>query len=176
LLDGMTATWNRRRAAALITTAMTAVLAGYLIPGGPAVAATRSPLAIPSATAGVSVTLRFGGHAAAATLINSPASRQLAAMLPLTVRLQDVWGQAKSGRLSQPLTVEGVTPVHDPTPGDIYFWPTTEVIALYYDDLGLPVPDPGLARIGVVNTGLDRLAWAGEEFTLRIELAAATGS
>jgi hypothetical protein len=46
-----------------------------------------------------------------------------------------VWGQAKSGRLPHPLTVEDTAPVHDPTPGDIYFWPTTEVIAVYYDDL-----------------------------------------
>jgi hypothetical protein len=93
-------------------------------------------------------------------------------MLPLTLRLTDVWGQAKSGRLPHPLTVDGGTPIHDPTLGDIYFWPTTEVIALYYDDLGLPVPNPGLARVGVIDTGLDNLARAGDEIELRIELAA----
>lgn len=64
--------------------------------------------------------------------------------------------------------------MHDPTPGDIYFWPTTEVIAVYYDDLGRPVPAPGLVRIGVVDTGPHTLARVGEEITLRIERAAVT--
>ncbi|MDX3102485.1 hypothetical protein ACIBO5_22430 [Nonomuraea angiospora] len=47
---------------------------------------------------------------------------------------------------------------------------------MYYDDLGQTVPDPGLVRLGVVKTGLDRLAEAGERVTVRIEPAAATGS
>lgn len=116
--------------------------------------------------------MRFGDQSAAATLAQTPPARQLAAMLPLTVRLKDVWEQAKSGRLPRELTVEGTSPIHDPTPGEIYFWPTTEVIAVYYDDLGLRVPAPGLIRLGVIDTGLDHLTNACEQVTVRIELAA----
>ncbi|MGN9846886.1 cyclophilin-like fold protein [Nonomuraea sp. H19] len=120
--------------------------------------------------------LRFGDHAAAARLTDTPPSRRFAAMLPLTVQLEDVWGQAKSGRLPHLLAVEGGTPVHDPTPGDIAFWPPSGMIAVYYDDLGQAVPDPGLVRLGVVEAGLDRLADAGSRVVVRIDLAAATSS
>jgi hypothetical protein len=111
-----------------------------------------------------------------ATLGDTPPSRQFAAMLPLTVQLKDVWGQAKSGPLPGMLTAEGTVPTHDPVPGNIYFWSQTEVIAIYYDDLGQAVPDPGLVRLGVIDTGLDSLANAGGRVTLRIELAAAATS
>jgi len=97
-------------------------------------------------------------------------------MLPTVVELKDGWGQAKSGRLQYPLTVEGATPVHDPVPGDIYFWPLGDVIAVYYDDLGQAVPDRGLVRLGVVDTGLDSVPGAGRRITVRIDLTTETSS
>jgi hypothetical protein len=80
-------------------------------------------------------------------------------------------GQAKSGGLPQVLTVEGTTAIHDPVPGDIYFWPTSDVVAVYYDDLGQTVPEPGLIRLGVIDTGLDSIAGAGRRFKVRIDVA-----
>ncbi|WP_203862489.1 cyclophilin-like fold protein [Plantactinospora mayteni] len=161
-----------------MTVLLYAVLAGCSVAAGPGVtgSGSGSPSAAPSTAVGVAVVLRFGDRAAAATLTDTPASRQLTAMLPLTVQLKDVWAQAKSGRLPHPLTVEDAVPVHDPTPGDIYFWSRTEVIAIYYDDLGQAVPDPGLIRLGVVNAGLDSLANAGKRVTVRIDSAAGTSS
>ncbi|MGW5157944.1 hypothetical protein ACWEPN_20915 [Nonomuraea wenchangensis] len=50
------------------------------------------------------------------------------------------------------------------------------MIAVYYDDLGQTVPDPGLVRLGVVVAGLDDLSRAGSRLTVRIERAAATSS
>lgn len=90
-----------------------------------------------------------------------------------SVEHHDVWRQAKSGPLPHRLSAEGSTPIHDPIPGEIYFWPQTDVIAIYYDDLDQAVPDPGLVRLGVVDTGPDRLANAGRQCTARIDLAAA---
>ncbi|GAA0462864.1 hypothetical protein Ade02nite_29480 [Paractinoplanes deccanensis] len=89
-------------------------------------------------------------------------------MLPLTVPLRDVWGQAKSGPLPEPLDPAGETPIHDPAPGEIYYWPSTGVIALYYDDLGQTVPAPGLIRLGRLDSGAGVLAGAGRRLTLRI--------
>jgi hypothetical protein len=171
----MTATaaaWTRRRAAALMTAPLLAILAGCSVSTDHGVPASATP----TATVGVSVVLRSGERVATARLIDTPAARQFAAMLPLTVQLKDVWGQAKSGRLPHALTVEGTIPVHDPVPGNIYFWPLSDVIAVYYDDLGQTVPDPGLVRLGVVDTGLDGLARAGKRITVRIDVAAATSS
>jgi hypothetical protein len=122
------------------------------------------------------VVLRFGDHAIAATLTDTIMSRQFIAMLPLTVQLTDAWGQAKAGPLPRRLTAEGGTPVHDPTVGGIYVWPVNGVIAVYYNDLGQRVPDPGLIRLGVVEAGLDSLSGAGSRLTVRIEPAATTTS
>lgn len=121
------------------------------------------------------VVMWLGDRAVTATLIDTPPSRQFAAMLPLTVQLADAWGQAKAGPLPRALTADGGVAVHDPIPGEVCFWPTNSVIAIYYDDLGQAVPDPGLIRLGVVKTGLDGLAAAGNRVTVRIEPAAATG-
>jgi hypothetical protein len=169
------AAWTRCRAV-LPTASVVAVLAGCSVPSHPGDKEPVSPPGITSTVAGVAVVLRVGEHAAAATLTDTPPARQLAARLPLSVQLQDVWGQAKSGRLPHMLNAEGATVVHDPTPGYIYFWPQSEVIAIYYADLGQSVPDPGLVRLGVIDTGLDSLANAGKRFTVHIELATATGT
>ena len=59
-------------------------------------------------------------------------------------------------------------------PKSFSIWPRSGVIAVYYDDLGQTVPDPGLVRLGVVDAGLDNLADAGRQFTVRIDQAPAT--
>ncbi|MET0422433.1 MAG: cyclophilin-like fold protein [Actinoplanes sp.] len=161
----MTVTVRIRWSAALAAMVAVAVLAGCGSSAG------RRPAPSIGAPSGPAVILRFGNHVAAGTLFDTPESRQLAAMLPATVDLKDVWGQAKSGRLPSTLTAGGSTPIHDPRPGDIYFWPTSEVLAIYYDDLGQTVPDPGLIHLGALTTGLDDLAATGRRTTVRIDLA-----
>jgi hypothetical protein len=172
-MTAIAATSTRRRTTALVTAALLNLLAGCSIPAHPNPTPQRAQPDPLSAAAGVPVLLRSGNWVATATMTDdTPAARQLAAMLPLTVPMKDVWAQAKSGLLPDTLTGEGATPVHDPVPGEIYFWPHTEVIAIYYADLGQTVPDPGLIRLGTVDTGLDNLAHAGRRFTLTIEAAA----
>ncbi|WP_375133736.1 cyclophilin-like fold protein [Nonomuraea sp. GTA35] len=176
--------WTRRLAACLLTAALAGLLAGCSLPAdpqgaGPVTRLVSSPVSSPgavSAASGMPVVLRFGDHAVAATLTDTMMSRQFTAMLPLTVRLTDAWGQAKAGPIPRLLTAEGGTPVHDPAAGGIYVWPVNGMIAVYYDDLGQTVPEPGLIRLGAVEAGLDRLADVGKRVTVRIELAAATSS
>ncbi|HEX4814593.1 MAG TPA: cyclophilin-like fold protein [Nonomuraea sp.] len=168
------AAWIRCLARALLAAALAAALAGCALPADPPV--TSPPSATASVASGTAMVLRFGDQTVTAALTGTPPSRQFAAMLPLTLHLTDAWGQAKVGRLPRALTARGGSPVHDPAPGEVYFWPSNRVIAVYYDDLGQTVPDPGLVRLGVVKAGLDRLAAAGKQFTVRIEPAPATGS
>ncbi|MFD0475298.1 cyclophilin-like fold protein [Nonomuraea thailandensis] len=73
---------------------------------GPQTPGTRANTA--STAWPIPVVLRFGGQAVTATLTDTPPSRQLAAMLPLTLHLTDAWGQAKAGPLPHPL--DGGTP------------------------------------------------------------------
>ena len=173
----MTATftcWPRRSAIGAIALTLATASAGCSVPGrtvaGAAVAVPSS--LTPGQAQGPRIVVRIHGYAVTARLSDTAQARQFAALLPLSVDLKDVWGQAKSGPLPRPLPVEVARPVHRPVPGGIYFWPGTDVIAIYYDDLGQSVPDPGLVQLGVMETGLDALADAGRRSTVSIELAA----
>jgi hypothetical protein len=120
---------------------------------------------------GPSVVLRFDDHTVTATLADTPASRDFAANLPVSLVLRDAWGQAKTGRLPHPVQVEGTARVTKPMTGGIYYWPDTGTLALYYDDLGQSVPPPGLIRLGAVDTGMDEITDASGLFTIRIDHA-----
>jgi hypothetical protein len=182
----MTATqtfWTRRRAAraALIAASLIAALASCSVAGpsdagSTAATAPASSSTTAAAAAGMPVVLQFDDQLASATLADTRAAREFAAMLPVTVELTDRMGQAKSGRLPHPIPAEGAVRILKPTPGGIYYWPDTTALAVYYDDLGQSVPPPGLIRLGGVDTGLDDLADASNWTRLRIDVAAETNS
>jgi hypothetical protein len=132
-----------------------------------ALAVSSAPSTHPSAR----VVLQFGDHAVRVDLEDSVASRELADRMPLRLQVSDSWAQAKSARLSQPLTVDDTRRTLTPRPGGVYYWPDTAALAIYYDDLGQNVPPPGLVQLGIVETGLDEIADAGGLVTARVELA-----
>jgi hypothetical protein len=136
---------------------------------------SSSPSAAASVTPGLPVVLRFGDHAVAATLTETAAATELAAMLPLSLTLSDGWGQAKSGPLPYPVQAEAERTLR-PVRGGIYYWPDTAAFAVYYDDLGQSVPPPGLIRLGAVHAGLDEIARAGRQVTVHIDRVAGTGA
>ena len=115
--------------------------------------------------------LRFGDEATTATLSGSPAARQFAAMLPLELKLKDPMGQAKSGQLPRPIDASGVAPIFDPAVGEIHYSADGNTFAIFYDDLGQSIPDPGLIHVGTVDTGMDRIADASNRFAVQVELA-----
>ena len=127
----------------------------------------------PASMNSVRIVLRFGDESAAATLADTPAAREFAAMVPLEMNLHDPMGQAKSGHLPRPIEATGVEPVFDPAVGEIYS-ASKSTFAILYADLGQSIPDPGLVRLGSVDTGMDRIAEAGNRFTVRIDLASHT--
>ena len=124
----------------------------------------------PNSTSLVRIVLRFGDESAAATLADTPVAREFAAMLPLQLNLHDPMGQAKSGPLPQPIDVGADEPVFNPTVGQIYLSAASSTFAIFHDDLGQSIPDPGLVRLGAVDAGLDRIAHAGNRFTVQIDL------
>jgi hypothetical protein len=143
------------------------------IAGTNTTAPSRSPVVSqPSASTGsVRVVLRFGDEFATATLSDTPAAREFAAMLPLQLKLRDPMGQAKSGPLPRPIDAAGGEPVFDPAVGEIYYSGPSSTFVIFYDDLGQSIPDPGLVRLGTVDTRTDRIAAAGNRLTLQINLA-----
>jgi hypothetical protein len=58
-------------------------------------------------TGAVRIQLRIGNDVATATLEDSAPARALAAMLPTTIRMRDLLGREKPGRLPRQLDIEG---------------------------------------------------------------------
>jgi hypothetical protein len=119
----------------------------------------------------VRVELVAGDKIAIAILDETPEARAFAAMLPITVDLEDPFGQAKTGRLPGALDVEVATRSRSYAAGDLSYWSPSGSLAVVYDALGRSVPPPGLVRLGRVQTGLEAVVEAGNEFAMTIRHA-----
>lgn len=112
------------------------------------------------------ISLTVGDQEATATLADNAAARDLASMLPITVPIGDLFGREKPGPLPRPLSTDGVEPVSTYRVGQLAYWPPNADVFVVYAGDGLPVPDPGLIPLGTVDTGLDLVAGAGDDFDL----------
>jgi hypothetical protein len=54
--------------------------------------------------------------------------------------------------------------------GELAYWSPGNDIAIFYADDGQAIPQPGLVRLGTIDTGLDVIAAAaGDDFEMTIE-------
>jgi hypothetical protein len=120
-------------------------------------------------TGAVRIRLRIGDDEATATLQDSAPARDVAAMLPMTIRMHDLFGREKPGRLPRQLSIEGARREFDYQVGELTYWAPSNEIAIFYADDGQAIPQPGLVRLGTVATGLEVIAAAGNDFELTIE-------
>ena len=116
------------------------------------------------------IELVVGDEIAMVTLEDTPEARAFAAMLPITMEMEDPFGQAKTGRLPAALDVEDSRPSRSYATGDLSYWSPSGKLAVVYDALGRSVPPPGLVRLGNVQTGLEDIASAGDDFTMTIRI------
>jgi hypothetical protein len=128
--------------------------------------------AAPSSTAApqedaVRIRLSIGDQEVTGTLEDNPATRDLVSLLPVTVPMGDLFGREKPGPLPRALTGE-VEPVFTYRVGQIAYWPPSRDIFVVYEGEGLRVPSPGLVPLGTVDTGLDVIAAAGDDFDMTI--------
>jgi hypothetical protein len=113
------------------------------------------------------IRLTTGSRQATATLEDNAAARDLVSMLPVTVPMRDLLGREKPGLLPRPLTGD-VDPVFTYRVGQLAYWPPDNNIFVVYAGDGLPVPRPGLVPLGTVDSGLDVIGGAGNDFELTI--------
>jgi hypothetical protein len=126
--------------------------------------------AVPIDTAGVvCIQLRIGDDVATATLDDTGAAREFAAMLPVTIEMRDLFGREKPGRLPRGLSLDGAIREFGYEVGEIAYWAPGNDVAIFYAHDGQAIPQPGLVRLGAVDTGLDVIAAAGGEFEMTIE-------
>jgi hypothetical protein len=71
----------------------------------------------------VRIRLHIGSDVATATLEDSAPARDFAAMLPMTIRMHDLLGREKPGRLPRQLSIEGARREFDYQVGELAYWP-----------------------------------------------------
>ena len=113
---------------------------------------------------GVRIRLMFNGMTMTATLYDNPSARDLAAMLPLDLTIEDFGSNEKIVHLPRKLTEEGSGPFGNEQPGDLCYFKPWGNLALFYDDYRWD----GLIRLGRFDGGFDPLQVHGE-FPVRIE-------
>jgi hypothetical protein len=122
----------------------------------------------------VRIRLTIGDQEVTGVLEDNPATRDLVSMLPITVPMGDLFGREKPGALSRPLTGD-VEPVFTYRVGQIAYWPPSHDILVVYAGDGLQVPAPGLIPLGTVDTGLDVIAAAGDDFAMTVTVVDQAG-
>jgi hypothetical protein len=162
----------------LFAVSLVAWLAGSLVGGTasgwtpPSAGTGASTHVVPAGGGALRIELLVGDDVVTATLADTPAAREFAATLPITIDTEDRFGQAKTGELPHELFPGDDEPVVDPAPGGLYYWSPDRTLAVVTTDLGPFVPAPGLVRLGAVDAGLDMLDSAGNHFQMTIRPAA----
>lgn len=94
-----------------------------------------------------------------ATLLDHPASREFAAMLPLRLQLRDYASAEKIADLPRKLTTQGVPPGTSAQFGDLSYYASWGNIVLFYKEA--PYAN-GLIRLGRIDTRIETLRTQGE--------------
>lgn len=100
------------------------------------------------------IVLTVNGRSMTATLIDSPTARDFAAMLPLTLVLEDYASTEKIAYLPRKLAVEGAPAGFAPVPGDIAYYAPWGNLALFYRGFRY---SEGLIRLGCLDGGAEVL-------------------
>jgi hypothetical protein len=127
---------------------------------------TGSPANTEAPTLRIHLTL--GDTVLLATLDDTPAGRDFAALLPLTVTLSDYAGTEKISDLPRKLTTAGAPAGTDATAGDITYYAPWGNLAIFYRDSGHA---NGLIKLGSITSGVETLVNQEGSFTATIDRA-----
>lgn len=95
-----------------------------------------------------------GAATITATLDDSPAARDFASLLPLTLTLDDYNATEKISNLPRRLAIEGAPAGFDPSPGDLAYYAPWGNLAIFYKDFGY---SRGLVKLGTIVSGGEAL-------------------
>ncbi|GAB2579088.1 hypothetical protein GCM10027168_09930 [Streptomyces capparidis] len=105
------------------------------------------------------IRVTLDGQPVEATLNDSPAARDLATLLPLTLELKDFHGTERIGYPPRGLTTDGAPEPSAARAGDIAYYAPWGNLALFHRDG--PAASADLLILGHIDTDTDRLARAG---------------
>jgi hypothetical protein len=107
-----------------------------------------------SAQEGQRIRIRMGGQSVTATLNDSEAARDLAAMLPLSIRMRDHLRREKTGPVPGPLS-ERTSGSPTYAKGDLGYWRPGGNFVIFYRHDGLTIPSPGIVLLGKVDSSVE---------------------
>ncbi|GAA2422477.1 cyclophilin-like fold protein [Streptomyces coeruleofuscus] len=120
-------------------------------------AMAQEPTAPSDRNTAMTIRLTVHGQAVDATLNDSAAARDFAALLPLTLDLSDFHGKERVADLPRRLDTSGAPDAAEGKAGDLAYYAPWGNLAVYYRDGGSR--DPGLVILGHLADG------AAERFT-----------
>ncbi|MFJ8810802.1 cyclophilin-like fold protein [Streptomyces sp. NPDC102490] len=132
-------------------------------PSAAASAGQQEPVASLSSSASgrstsMNIRVTLDGRPVDAVLNDSPAARDFAALLPLTLDLKDFHSTERVADLPRTLDTAGAPEPAAATVGDIAYYAPWGNLALFYRDG--PAPSPDLLVLGHLDVGADRLGRA----------------
>jgi hypothetical protein len=104
------------------------------------------------------IRISVDGAVLTGSLNDSKAAQDFAAMLPLTLTLEDYNGTEKISDLSRKLSLEGAPAGFEPSAGDIAFYAPWGNLALFYRDFHY---SSGLVSLGRIEAGSEALSRPG---------------
>jgi hypothetical protein len=112
-------------------------------------------------TSQMKIRLTVGQTVLQAVLTDNATTRDLVSLLPLTLRMSDLFGRERYGHLTRTLAAGGPRQ-HSFEVGDIAYWPPGPDIAIFYNDDGPSIPNPGITVLGKIGSGVEVLkSYAG---------------
>jgi hypothetical protein len=167
---------SRTRSSGTVTTSLLILPLALAISTGPdrVNAQSRGDRAHPLAdaallqqTQNMKLNIRIEDSVFTGTLNNSKAAQDFAALLPLSLTLEDYASTEKISDLPKRLTTDGAPSGFDPSAGDIAYYAPWRNLAIFYKDFRY---SSGLVSLGTLVSGLKRLARSGPVH-VTIELA-----
>jgi hypothetical protein len=104
------------------------------------------------------IRLHVEGTTITATLEDTDAARDFAALLPLTLTCQDYASAEKISDLPRELSTKGAPAGTDASAGDIAYYAPWGNLALFYRSSGYA---RGLVKLGAIESGVDTLRRPG---------------
>ena len=111
--------------------------------------------------------IRIEGRVIPATLNESKAGQDFAALLPLSLTLEDYASTEKISDLPKRLSTDGAPPGLDPSVGDITYYAPWGNLAIFYRDFSY---SNGLVSLGTLDSGADIFA-SSRSLRVTFELA-----
>lgn len=140
--------------------------------GAPPAAAAAAPQAVEAAGSGSVQRVRMVINGQDEVLINidpTPSGRDFLSLLPLELTLKDYNSTEKISDLPRRLTTQSAPPGIEPAAGTFAYYAPWGNLAIFYRDYRY---SNNLLRLGVIESGLEKVRSQRGDFHVRLELAA----